>query len=739
MKRKTFFINKIFLIVLCCALLVSCNKAEKAESSVKKYNLPNVLEAAQSGILANNGNLQMSWDYDEKCFIITNLSNGKIWSSTPYSYYSAKLHENSYKDNGLYSTVKITYVDSVSGAETELNSFYDAEFIEAKPIKNGIQLIYYFNSVKISVPVEYTLNDNGITAKVIIKSIREAENKLYSVSVLPFFASCENNTDSYLFVPSGSGALIGVDSGKRDIRTYSERVFGKDATEQPMYKNQNTQSVRMAAFGVSTADGGVLGVISEGAELASINAQAGDEQYGFSSVYPSFVLRSKATSVIKNSDNVTSSLISKYTADTVSINSVCVDYILLDKEQCDYNAMAKAYRSFIEEKYSVEKQINEPDVMLTIIGGVREKKNFLGIPHSSTTVLTSFNEARQILKDIKEDTGADIVVNMKGFGSNGINSSKVADGFKLSKLYGSNKEKTELIKWSKENNIPLCFNYNLIFYNKNGVGYSVNESARDANMSLAKYYKYNLITHSQDADLGVDYILSRYSLARIGTKLVSAAKDNELSAVALSELSSVIYSDCDNPLYYAAAHMSDDVGRIVEQLKKNKLAVMGEEANIYAAANMDYVINTPTNSSDYRSFDKEIPFYQMVLKGMVSISGSAINASDNGKEELLKSLSTGSALSFTLIKNEPNVSVLQENPLLSYSVYNGFKKEMVEMILNAMPFLDSVKGASIVSYSEENKLSCTQFDNGTVIYVNFGKESAQTPLGEVKAQSFIYK
>jgi len=738
MKRKTFFIKKIFLLVLCCTILVSCNKADTVHSNVKKYNLPNALEAAQSGVIAANDSFQMSWDYDEKCFIITNLSNGKIWSSTPYSYYSTKTHENSYKDSGLYSTIKISYVDSVSGAETELNSFYDAEFIEAKPIKNGIQLVYYFNSVKISVPVEYILNDNGITAKVITKSITEAENKLYSVSVLPFFASCENNTDSYLFVPSGSGALIGVDSGKRDIRTYSERVFGNDATEQPMYKNENTQNIRMAAFGVSTSDGGILGVISEGAELASINALAGDEQYGYSCVYPSFVLRSKSTSVIKNSDNVTSSLISKYTADMVSINSVAVDYILLDKGQCDYNAMAKTYRGYIEEKYG-SRQVDEPDVMLSIIGGVHEKKNFLGIPHSSTSVLTSFNETQQVLKEIKGKTSADIAVNMKGFGSNGINSSKVADGFKISKLYGSNKEKLQLLNWSEDNNITLCFNYNLVFYNKNGVGYSVNKSAKDANLSLAKHYKYNLITHSQDSDLGVDYLLSRYSLARIGAKLVSAAKDEELSAVALSELSSTIYSDCDDSLYYASAHMSDDVGRIIEQLRKNKFAVMGESANIYAAANMDYVINTPTVSSGFRCFDEEIPFYQMVLKGMVPISGAAINVAEDGKEEFLKSLSTGNALSFTLIKNEPKVSVLQENPQLSYSIYEGIKDEMIEMISDAKPFLDSVKGASIVNYNKQNNISCTQFDNGTVIYVNFGKESAHTPLGEVEAKSFIYK
>ena len=74
-----------------------------------------------------------------------------------------------------------------------------------------------------------TNNDDGVRLSVNPKMIQESENRVISISIAPFFCGVKNDTEnSYLFVPSGSGALVDTKTVSDQGSTYSAQVYGYD-------------------------------------------------------------------------------------------------------------------------------------------------------------------------------------------------------------------------------------------------------------------------------------------------------------------------------------------------------------------------------------------------------------------------------------------------------------------------------------------------------------------------------
>ena len=85
--------------------------------------------------------------------------------------------------------------------------------------------------------------------------------------------------------------------------------------------------------------------------------------------------------------------------------------------------------------------------------------------------------------------------------------------------------------------------------------------------------------------------------------------------------------------------MGSDVEKIIGGISENDTAIMVSNANLYAAINAGFIVSSPTGAGYYDVEDDEIPFYQMVFKGMTPISNSSINLSMDSSKQFLKSIS----------------------------------------------------------------------------------------------------
>ena len=703
---------------------------------LKKYGLPEEMRTVKSSVVAENGKMELSWDVDKSCVLLKDKESGTVWSTIPYDFYSKNESAILYVEDGICSSLKITYVDSEKHNEVELNSNSDAEYILASKLKNGIRVTYYFEKAQISVPVLFRLEEDGVSVSLDIRGITETQNKIYKVSLTPFFASCKNGKDSYLFVPSGSGALMYTDDDYRESRIYSEPVYGEDLAEQSIYKTTSTESVRMPVFGAKSGSDAILGVITAGDDIAEINAIAGDEQYGFSGAYASFILRGKTESNLKGQSNQNSQMI-KYSDGLVSLNRATVRYIMVPSDKSDYNGMAQIYRKYLSENQGLKSNVIPKDTVLTFLGGGLKRKLFLGVPYNTYVPLTTTEETEKIIDSVRKDTNASMAVNLKGYGIGGLDNTDIGGGFKVEKSVGGKKAIIEFMEKSYKNKIDAFYDFELISFINSSNGYSKRQAAITPSGVRAKAYEYTIVIREQDKTK-YRYLNSRYKIAASANDVLVAAGGFGIKGVSLSSLVNTSFSDYSSPDYYCKANMSTDVERLLKIIKKQGFKTMGESANIYAATNLDYIFNTPATSSMYNSLDKDIPFYQMVLRGGTGLTGGVINLSAIPENEFLNSVSLGCSLGFMLCDKAEMSFVKSSQNAVSLSVYEDLRGEISEYINAAKPLFEKLGSAKILSYERNGDIAVTKFDNGVTVCVNYGDKEAETEIGTVKAKSFIY-
>lgn len=727
------YIALALLLCMVCALLPACSE-DAQTSSLGAYVLPEELTTIKSGIVAQNDRLTLRWDRGSCGIFVIDKLSGETWGSVPFAYFRGEDKGNSYVQNGLQSSLIITFRDPVKNVEVEHNSFRHAEYITAANIENGVQLTYYFTAAEISVPVNYLLTNDGITATVDVKNIKENANQIVSVSVLPFFCSVKNDPESYLVVPSGSGALMMTDDDQREVRRYSEPVYGEDAAIQPVFQNTTQQAVRLPVFGASYDKAGMLGVITSAAEMASVNAIAGDPQYGHSGVYASFQLRGKSVAYIGNTWGG-SSRVNQYSADVINVDP-SVRYVLLDSENGDYSGIARTYRDYLLKNAGMKENVASPDLMLTFLGGAMTRQLFMGVPYKSMTAATTFDQTRQILADILDKTDATVAASLKGFGSTGLEHGQIAGGFRPHSAFGGTKGLSALSAWCAERGIDSFYDFELVFLSDSGKGFSVRNAAITPGLVRAKYYVHDIVTHQQTGEGA--YLANRYDMATASAEITEKAKALGTTGVGLSSLTSIAYSDYNSRNYYCKAHMSDDVQRLVKAMNAAGLKTFGEAANAYAAVKLDYVFDTPTESSGFLTLDVDIPLYQMVFRGSLGISGGVINLSQDAKTEFLETVAFGGSLAFTLCAESDMDLLMNGHSAIGASVYEGLASTVEAYTKLAQPLLDAVGGSSITSFNRTGNLSETVFSNGVKLYVNYDTNPVETELGTLAPLSFIF-
>lgn len=734
MKRR---ILKLISTVLLSVLLISgCTESDVPLNMLRTYKLPETVAGVKTGVITQNDNLELSWDYEKLCVLIKDKNSGYIWSTMPYDFYISGEKADGYRADGICSALRVTYLDTKTQTENEVNTNYDASYVNVEKSDKGLRITYYFDKVKISVPITFILEDDGVSVSVENALIRESENKVVSVALLPFLASAPNDDVSYLFIPSGSGALMYTDDEQRSVRKYKEHVFGKDLASQTIYEDTESESIRMPVFGAKSKEKAIFAIITAGAETAEIAAVSGDNQYKFSGVYPVFNLRGSASSLVKGSAN-TNNNITKYPDDVVKLQKCTVKYFLLPPEKSDYNGMAECYRNYLFKNGGLKSQEKTADAIITLLGGLQERKLALGIPYHTVSSVTTFNQAKDILSDILKKTNAELAVNLKGFGSSGLDYGETAGGFEPLDVFGGTDGLSSLNKWSTKNKVDLFYDFDMVFQTESYDDFDVRESAVSANDVRARFCQYDIVTREQREDVFA-YLTGRLLLAKSAGIISEKINDLGLKGVGLSTLSSGAYSDYKDPNYYCKAHMSDDVAGILKSLKKKGISTFGESANSYAATRLDYVYNAPVKSSKFYAIDKDIPFYQLIFRGSTVLSGEPINLSSEPKTAFLETISTGSALSFTLCNNYNDTVFKSVHSAIALGVYEDIADTVNDFIKQAKPVLERIGNAKLISYSKEGNLSKSVFSNGTTLYVNYSMTEINTDLGVVEPQCFIF-
>lgn len=717
-------------ISLMLSVLTACGS--EVENKKILYD-DNAFDSIPTSTVTSNSNYELLWQDDAKFVMLKDIKTGKVWSTIPYEYYN---------DMGGSANVNSTFNITVSNAQTlkwdTVNGFNEAFLdgrITCSEIEDGLKVTYYFDKFKISVPVIYKLREDSLEMSIDPTQISEGEEyTIVAVSPAPFLCSAKNSkNDSYLFVPTGSGALMYTDERVEGDRIYSGHVYGEDASHLDNDASPYEEAIRLPVYGVRDKEDAMLAIIESGSESANITATAGNSRTGYSNIYSSFYLRGndEVSSGVQSLNYEDITKISK----NISTKLIKVGFYPLKEKSADYMGMVERYKQYLSEN----KLINENEDLentfgLNIYGGVLTSATVFGMPNKTLKVLTDFSAATEMIKELNEISDLKPEVMLSGFGDSGINSGKIAGGYDFDSKFGGKKVRKALEQYCSENKIGLFTDFDLISYRSTGNGFNyVFDAAKSA--SLQAVEKSIVEIPLRQFDKRLEYrLLKRSKIQDAVDKLVNFTEKQGVSGIALSSLGSVAYSDYTESQYYCKGNLEIDVAKYIEQIKKANHKVAVSAANAYAAASGDVLFNSPVSNGNYYVFDTEIPFYEMVFAGSKSIYSEAVNISSDFEKQIMLSMIGGARLSFALVQEFDTAALDFQSERLYATVYENNRDLIKQTLEKYGSFYTEIAGSKITNYEIiDSFVSKTFFDNGVVLYANHSAKKVDSSVGEFEA------
>lgn len=743
--------KKCVLLVVCCFLLLSmvgmtgCSSSKEEDYPVYDENA--TVSTVASGVVASNANYELIWDETAYCVMLKDQQTGKIWSNIPYEY----LQEGGSSAN-VNSTINIVAMTAANLSWDSYRGYTEAVQngkVSCETVPNGVRVTYYFDNVQISVPVIYTLGANSLDVEVDAQNVSEGEDyKLVSISVAPFLCSALNaNEGSYLFIPSGSGALMYATENADGTRKYTGNVYGDDMSRAYTEVAAETEAIRLPVFGVKNGDDALLCVMKEGAESAVIEAEAGNSRTGYSTVYPTYYVRGYDQLATSSGNKAVLGGGDYYSVTSTARTEVnpTLSYFPLSGESADYNGMAECYREYLESTGALLETSTDSSYGLTILGGVQVTDSFLGIPHDSTVAATTFAQAQSILTALSQSTSAQPTVRLVGFGDRGVNPGKLAGGFSFASLYGNDAARLALESYCEEQGISLFSDFDLLRFSISGNGISTTaDVAKSA--SLRKVVSYPFGTPQREFKKAYKYnLLSRSQLQSVTEKLLSTANKKQISGISLMTLGHLAYSDFSDSAYAVKGNTQTTATAAIKTLLDGDHAVAGGP-NSYSAIASTVVFDVPTDNGGNYVLDAEIPFYEMVFHGTKPIYGESVNLSDDTSRAILRTLAYGANMSFSVLYEydtdftETDLVYPGVGANKLYACSFSSNEELISETMGKYADLyEKVADAKMIRYTMlSDSVTETVFDNGVTLYVNHSDTAADSPVGELAGYEVRY-
>lgn len=599
--------------------------------------------------------------------------------------------------------------------------------VSVSDISGGVRAVYSFGKAGISVPVEYTLGEDCLKAAVKVSDIKESGGNIVitEMSLLGCFGAADSREDGYFIVPDGCGALIRFNNGRyTDNNAYSQRVYGNDITAVPASRGAVTQQVYLPVYGIVRDNAAMLAVAAKGDSNAVLSAQvSGQSNSDYNLCGFSFVLRDTDTFYMSgnSSDKVT-----VFQGGDIASDDIEMHYYPIAGKHPDYSDVAAKYRSLLISEGGVEPCAakDKAPVYIDLYGGVLKKKPVLGIPVTQRQEVTTFAQAKSILSQLRDNGADDMVVSLNNWTDDGIRS-RVDKSADPSGILGGSSGFNDLLSFADDMGISVYPASDCCCFYSGGGYSSYGDTALRISGSYSRIVSYDRAYGIPD---GFRKNMSLLSPACFDDALGGAADayaDAGLYGISPGRMTTYLYGDYGRKNISRADTqriITDNLSHAAEILPGGVLA---DGANAYALPFVSHVTGVPLSSSRFDIFDEDIPFYQMVLHGVIPYSTTPVNGDPDSDKLLLMAAATGSLLSYDLIYAETNV--LKDTPydIYYYANYKHWTESAAAEYLMLRPVLSAVSDAFMTSYSvsSDGNIITSVFSNGCSVTADLDKKT----------------
>ncbi|MFC5464599.1 DUF5696 domain-containing protein [Lederbergia graminis] len=703
--------------------------ADEEEGEVEYYPITATKKVTE------NANLELYIDEKSGNIRLVNKKSGYEWLGSPLVPTSTLANNKKFMD----SPVHITTTDGSSISQTYTLK-ETGNKLEYTDIENGIRVDFELVEEKLRFAVEYTLTDDGFIVRVPDDSIKEEGTvRLISLEVLPFFNSADEQLDEgAVFLPDGSGALMKVRKvHPKYYNSYSEPVYGPDHTflEQLgevlasgfTIGDAPKEEIALPVYGIYQAGKGFLAILTEGEETANINATpAGVRNIPIYRAGPEFVYRSQDVVFIGSSGRIPLFQGKRTEADRE------VKFILLEDEEAHYVGMAHAYREYLQETAGLEKVTeNTTPLHVLLVGGILREE----IVGSTFIDMTTFEQAKEIIEKYADAGVESLKITFKGWTKDGLYGNQPEH--KAERKLGGKKKLEDLAEFAKKQGVDLYLDANYVrpFNESKGLK-PTKDAVRSIDREVTESPNYHVSSRLGNVDQ-VFYLMRPDHAEEYAKDEIEKYQDLGVSGVHLSYMADMLYSDQNPKHLYTRAQTKESWVKTISLFREKIGKVSVDYGHAYALGHVDEINQIPMDSSHFVILDETVPFYQIVIHGLVPYSGQPSNLRNDSKVELLRMIEYGATPSFELTyKSTDNLKRTMEDRLFS-STFDFWFDRSVEEYNRFKEIHELTKGQLIVGHEQvQNKVYVTTYENGTQVIVNYNRSPKSVDGSVIKALDY---
>lgn len=728
------------LLCFCIVMLSACSGEINADIKTKKnVEIRNTISLPSSDATVHysesadsfsqtaitSGLIELRIDPDSNSFCIVETTKNKLWSALP-------LLSNVAQGEELISNASMVSITVNGGTDIyHLNSqdnslaFGRASY---SVLENGAEFIYeIFPDEKTAQKTEYEKNDIGFKLTVAVTLADGSMNVnctysnitgnkdafIESLELLNGFGSFnDSGTDDFLLVPDGSGAIIKTAMYDESFEPLTFAVYGND----PSSETEHSGDAVIPAFGIKHGDSAFVALVEKGDAVSFINADKATTISEYNKVYPSFNI----TPVLYENETI------HYSAKP-AVDEVSLCYRFLSGKNATYAGLASACREqLIRNSVLSTKNVETTDYLpfyLTLTGVANKSAG----PVNYLKKLTTFEQAQDMLVRMKNKGINNVCVRYTGVFSGGLNTKAIESSSMLSRLGGEEKL-GNLYEYISAQKMSLYLDINIL---TSSDGFNSGNAINIMNKDTAFVPGIRMIEYMNEKP--EERKLRKISeLADVVSSIVKDAENYTVSGFCLNDAGNLLYSDFSNN-GMLRQDASTEIAKSIAPLSTGH-STMTVNGNFYMLKNVDSIIDIPLRSTVSESGAYiSVPFVQLVLHGIVDYAGSAVNTSVNREELLLKCIEYGACPHF-----EWNYESIADDTESDIFYYDNTINLAAEFYTKANEALNDLRDARITDHYEiDDGVFCTEYDTGSMIYVNY-TDSDFTVLGAVvEARSFI--
>ena len=718
----------IFVILLIVSLVTStCNFSVVAENANNLTSTPiqiGVDEETSDELIAEfikaseNSRYILYYDKTNAWFALQEKQSGYIWYSVPNDFLSDNITQLKNKMN-TRSQLIVDYIYKPDEYSTSTPKFVNSQVgcinngrIKTELIDDGFKAVYYFDEYGFEIPVEYVIRDSYFEVNLLTSELKETKDYIITaINLLPSFGAGNSDDEGYLFVPDGCGALIDFNNGKNSQNKYDKLLYGQEVTETPETKKVRYESIYMPVFSTVKNEYALTGIITKGDSNASITLINGNSACAYNAVSSKINLRSITEKILfarTDSRRFLYRTVKNYDFKS----NYQVRYYTSFGKSASYMGAAEIYRNYLIKEKGLKKIKADAGVHLNVYGTVSINTAFLGIPYTKVIALTTFAQATEIAKEFGDNLSS---VRLLGW-SGDIMNSNVPKRAKLHSKMGNSKQFENFAEYLDKNGTEFYLDVDFTNFRKWKSIYSIKNIFNEA----PKQNEYLRSVYSAKLNCDPYYLLSPSKLASVSNKFLNSCKNKNISGISLSGITDTLYSDYneDNKIYRNEA--KGTITDVIENYYNSDIDLSVESANGYVTPYAKRIYEVPLYSSGYEVFDKEIPFYQIVLHGYVPMTSPEIYQTQDSDMTMLCTVESGIEPLYSTIYADSSILTNTRYDGMYSSTYSLWKPHAEKRIEKYLPILKDVSNSIIVNHFEiAENVMCTVYDNGVKIVVNY--------------------